>query len=133
LGPALVAHLDGSTRAKERLELILATLAGQVSVVAACRKLGVSEAMFYKLRNRTLQVCLVDLEPKPLGRPPRSVTKDDQRVEELAAEVEDLENELAAQTVWLELARALPKLGWGSGTVKKTKRLSAPQRKRRRK
>jgi hypothetical protein len=52
LGPALVAHLDGSPRAKERLELVIATLVGQVTVVAACRKLAISEAMFYKLRNR---------------------------------------------------------------------------------
>lgn len=58
LGPALVEHLDGSTSAKERLELILATIAGRVSVVAASRRLGISEAMFYKLRTRVLQGCL---------------------------------------------------------------------------
>ena len=52
MGPAIVAHLDGSTIAKERLELILETLAGQVTVVEACRILDISEAMFYKLRNR---------------------------------------------------------------------------------
>jgi transposase-like protein len=133
MGPALVAHLDGSAIAKERLELILETVAGQVAVVEACRILDISEAMFYKLRNRVLQVCLEDLEPKRRGRPPRLVTEDHQRAAELAAEVTTLGDELAAQTVRLELARALPKLGWGSGTVKKTKRLSAPQRKRRRK
>ena len=33
------------------------------------RALGISEAMFYKLRTRVLQVSLEDLEPKPLGRP----------------------------------------------------------------
>ena len=30
LGPALVEHLEGSSSAKERLELILATIAGAV-------------------------------------------------------------------------------------------------------
>ena len=74
LGPALVEHLDGSVDAKTRLELILKTLAGQVTVVAACRILDISEAMFYKLRNRVLQNCLEDLEPKPRGRPPQSAT-----------------------------------------------------------
>ena len=69
LGPALVEHLDGSTSAKERLELILATIAGKVTVVAAAEQLGISEAMFYKLRSRVLQVSLEDLEPKPIGRP----------------------------------------------------------------
>ena len=110
LGPALVEHLEGSTSAKERLELILQTLAGQITVVQACRLLGISEAMFYKLRNRVLQVCLEDLEPKPLGRPARQVTQDQQRSAELAEEVATLERELAAQAVRLELAQTLPQV-----------------------
>ena len=77
LGPALVEHLEGSDNAKERLELILATIAGQITVVAAAEQLGISEAMFYKLRNRVLQVCLEDLEPKPLGRPPERLSEDE--------------------------------------------------------
>jgi hypothetical protein len=121
MGPALVAHLDGSAIAKERLELILETIAAQVTVVEACRILDISEAMFYKLRNRVLQVCLEDLEPKRRGRPPRLVTEDHQRAAELAAEVATLGDELAAQTVRLELARVLPQLGWHTGSVKKTK------------
>ena len=121
MGPALVAHLDGSAIAKERLELILETLAAQVTVVEACRILDISEAMFYKLRNRVLQVCLADLEPKRRGRPPRLATDDHQRAAELAAEVATLGDELAAQTVRLELARVLPQLGWHAGAVKKTK------------
>lgn len=132
LGPALVDHLDGSTRAKERLELILQTLAGQVTVVRACEILDISEAMFYKLRNRVLQVCLEDLEPKPRGRPPQLVTGDQQRAAELAKEVATLEDELSAQTVRLELARVLPQLGWRAGHVKKTNRQHAPPRKKHR-
>lgn len=122
LGPALVEHLDGSTSAKERLELILKTLAGQVTVVAACRILDISEAMFYKLRNRVLQVCLEDLESKPRGRPPRLATADAERSAELAGEVAMLERELAAQTVRLELAQQLPRLAKQSAAVKKTNR-----------
>lgn len=110
LGPALVEHLDGSASAKDRLELILQTLAGQVSVVQACRLLEISEAMFYKLRNRVLQVCLDDLEPKPLGRPARLVTEHEKRSTELATEIARLEQELAAQSVRLELAETLPQL-----------------------
>ena len=121
LGPALVDHLDGSTSAKERLELILETLAGQVTVVGACQILGISEAMFYKLRNRVLQICLEDLEPKPRGRRPQLMTDDQERTAELATEVAALERELAAQTVRLELAQQLPQLAKRSGSVKKTK------------
>jgi hypothetical protein len=122
LGPALVDHLDGSTGAKERLELILETLAGQVTVVGACQILDISEAMFYKLRNRVLQICLEDLEPKPRGRPPQLSSADAERSAELAAEVTTLERELAAQTVRLELAQQLPQLAKRPGAVKKTKR-----------
>lgn len=130
LGPALVDHLDGSARAKERLTLILGTIAGQVSVVRACEILDVSEAMFYKLRNRVLRVCLEDLEPKPRGRPPQLVTDDGQRATELAKEVRALEDELAAETVRLELARVLPQLGWRAEGVKKTTRQRAQPRKK---
>lgn len=118
LGPALVTHLDGSSSAKERLELILATLAGKVSVVAAAERLGISEAMFYKLRNRALQVTLDDLEPKPLGRPAQRPSAEAALVEELNASVAELKRELTTQTVRLELAQLLPRES--STALKKT-------------
>jgi len=133
LGSALVEHLDGSTSAKERLELILETLSGQVTVVGACQLLGISEAMFYKLRNRVLQVCLEDLEPKPRGRPPQPSSADAERSAELAAEVAALERELAAQKVRLELAQQLPQLAKQSGAVKKTNQRTPRKKQRRRK
>jgi hypothetical protein len=130
LGPALVEHLDGSEVAKERLELILETLAGQVTVVGACEILDISEAMFYKLRNRVLQVCLEDLEPKPLGRRPQLTSADAERAAELATEVATLERELAAQATRLKLAEQLPQLAKPSEAVKKTKRRTLRQRQR---
>jgi hypothetical protein len=131
LGPALVDHLDGSMRAKERLELILETLAGQVTVVGACQILDISEAMFYKLRNRVLQVCLEDLEPKPRGRPSQIPSADAERSTELAADIVALERELAAQSVRLELAQQLPQLAKPSEGVKKTTRRTLRKKKRR--
>jgi len=122
LGPALVEHLEGSANAKERLELMLATIAGQVSVVAASERLGISEAMFYKIRNRVLQVCVEDLEPKPLGRPPVRLTEDQQQRQTLEAQVEALQRELAAQTVRVELLQALPQVVQPAPAGKKTTR-----------
>lgn len=122
LGPALVEHLEGSTNAKERLELILATIAGQVSVVDASERLGISEAMFYKVRTRVLQVCLEDLEPKPLGRPPVRLTEDQQQRQELAEQVAALQRELAAQSVRVELLQALPHVVQPVPVGKKTTR-----------
>lgn len=129
LGPALVEHLDGSARAKERLELILATIAGQVTVVEASRRLGISEAMFYRFRNRVLQTCMRDLEPKPLGRPPVPSSADQQQCRQLEGEVETLRRELAAQEVRLELMHALPQVVKPSPMVKKTNRQRPRQRK----
>ena len=110
LGPALVEHLEGSPLAKERLELILATNAGQITVVEAARQLGISEAMFYKLRNRVLQVSLDDLEPKPLGRPVQGPSDEALQSQELTSRVAELERELTAQTLRLELAQTMPHL-----------------------
>src|SRR5262245_19175360 len=122
LGPALVEHLDGSDDAKERLELIIKTLSGQITVVAACRILDISEAMFYKLRNRVLQVCLADLEPKARGRPPQTASPDQDRYEELSADLTALRRELEVKDVRLELAHALPHVVMPAsiGAVKKT-------------
>src|SRR5262245_13080756 len=108
LGTALVEHLDGSDDVKERLELIIKTLSGQLTVVAACRILDISEAMFYKLRNRVLQCCLEDLEPKPRGRPPQTATPDQDRYEELSAELAALRREMEVKDVRLDLAQTLP-------------------------
>jgi hypothetical protein len=108
LGPALVEHLEGSTSAKQRLELILATIAGQVAVVEAAERLGICEAMFHKLRTRVLQTSLADLEPKPIGRPARAESATALERDQLAQRVCELERELAAQTVRLELAQTLP-------------------------
>ncbi len=108
LGPALVTHLQGSASAKERLELILATIAGKVAVVDAADRLGISEAMFYKLRSRALQVTLEDLEPKPMGRPAHRLSAEAQLIEELNASVEELKRELAIQNVRLDLAQGMP-------------------------
>ncbi|HXV06986.1 MAG TPA: helix-turn-helix domain-containing protein [Burkholderiales bacterium] len=110
LGPALVEHLEGSASAKERLEMILATIAGQVSVVDAAELLGISEAMFYRLRSRALQVSLEDLEPKPIGRPPGTSATSPEQLHSAALQsrVAELERELAAHTVRLELAQTIP-------------------------
>ena len=131
LGPALVEHLDGSENAKERLELILATIAGQVTVVAAAERLGLSEAMFYKLRNRVLQVSLEDLEPKPIGRPAQLPSEEAAHRAELATRVTELERELTAQSVRLELAQTMPHVVQpaDSTTPKKKKRQKLRQQK----
>jgi len=69
-GPRLVEHLDGSAVAKERLRVILETIAGTRTLEEACTELDLCRSAFCALRSRVLATALSDLEPRPLGRPP---------------------------------------------------------------
>lgn len=108
MGPGLVHHLSGSEYAKERLEAILETIAGNLTVAQACERIGIGEAMFHRLRTRVLQVGLSDLEPRTAGRPRREMSQAEQEKEQLAAKVEALEDELKIMEVRHELATILP-------------------------
>jgi hypothetical protein len=65
-----VELLPGSTVAKQRLEVFLANLAGQLSVAEACAQLGLHESRFFELRRRWLEDSVELLEPQQPGRPP---------------------------------------------------------------
>lgn len=110
LGPRLAQHLDGSSGAKERLEVILETLAGRLPVAGACQRLGIGEAMFHRLRTEVLQAGLARLEPRPLGRPPRPTSVEADAIARLNHEVQDLHLELKTTRVQLEIAQTLPHL-----------------------
>lgn len=64
-----VELLPGSTVAKQRLEVFLANLAGQLSVADACAQLSLHESRFFELRRRWLEDSVGLLEPQPPGRP----------------------------------------------------------------
>jgi len=64
-----VELLTGSTVAKQRLEVFLANLAGQLSVAEACAQLGLHESRFFELRRRWLEESVEWLEPQQPGRP----------------------------------------------------------------
>ena len=125
MGPKLVQHLDGSARARERLEVILETVSGKLTISEACDRLGIEEAMFYRLRTQALGAALSRLEPRPAGRPPRTDSPESERIAELERALEDKELELKAADVRAEVAQAMPYVVRDE-TVKKT-----TQRKRR--
>jgi len=120
-GPPLVHHLDGSEHAKQRLETILETVTGKISIREACDRLGIEEAMFFRLRTQALQAGLARLEPRPSGRPPRRASAEDQRITELERQLQEKNTELKAMDVRLEIAQAMPKLAQDE-TLKKTTR-----------
>jgi hypothetical protein len=125
MGPKLVHHLDGSARAKERLEVILETVSGELTISEACERLGIEEAMFYRLRMQALEAALSRLEPRPAGRPPRTDSSDSERIAELERVLEDKELELKAADVRAEVAQAMPYV------VRDEAGKKTPQRKRR--
>jgi hypothetical protein len=108
LGPALVEHLEGSQRAKQRLEVILGTIAGQLTIPEACRQLGIKDAMFYRLRTEVLEAGLARLEPRPIGRPPHSVPAEERKCQELESQLDQLQDELKIARVCEEIARVMP-------------------------
>jgi hypothetical protein len=123
-GPHLVERLEGSSHAKTRLKVILETLSGKRTIPDACQELGIQESMFHRMRSEVLQTALGRLEPRPLGRPPQSVSSEDQRVAKLEGENLRLEIELKAAEIRRELAENLPRLGRNAGQPLKKKRNS---------
>ena len=120
-GPEYVDQLKGSALAKERLRIVLQTVAGEYRVHEACQILGVCEQRFDQLRRQALQAAVHGLESKPSGRPrlEESVGPDD--VMALRQRLADLEAELQASRMREEIALVLPRLGPNpSGTEKKT-------------
>ena len=121
MGPSLVGHLDGSERAKQRLQVILETIAGQLTIADACEQLGIGEAMFHRLRTEVLEAGLSCLEPKTVGRPRCTTTHEQQQLSAMAKRIAELETELNISGVREEIAQILPHVSQPDGTgVKKT-------------
>ena len=119
-GPALVQNLDGSERAKQRLEVILATITGQMTIEQACDRLAIGQSRFYKLRTEVLEASLKHLEPRAMGRPAHVQTAEEARCEELQEQVEQLRAELKISGVREEIARTMPHLAEDRERLKKT-------------
>jgi len=102
-----VDRLAGSPVAKARLRVILANLAGQISVTDACADLGIEESWFFDLKHESLERWVKTLEPGSPGRPPAAEqTCEQEQIAELTAKVERLELGLKAAQLRAELARA---------------------------
>jgi len=107
-GVGHIEALAGAQAEKERLRAILATLTGESSVEEACRGLGIGQARFQQLREQALQGALDALMPRKPGRPGDAAEAPVGEVERLRTEKEELEEELEAMRVRIQLALALP-------------------------
>jgi transposase-like protein len=109
-GPQIVERLEGSPVAKQRLEVILETIAGRSTVPEACQRLGIGESRFHELRNQTLQATLEALEPRPPGRPAKPTSPEQPEIDTLQAELRRLHFELRAAQTLIRVARIHPGL-----------------------
>jgi hypothetical protein len=133
MGPSLVDHLDGSERAKERLQVILETIAGELTIADACERLGIGEAMFHRLRTEVLEAGLECLEPKTVGRPRRVTTGEQRQLNAMAERIAELETELRISGVREEIAQILPHVARPDDAgVKKTTQVNATALRQRR-
>ncbi len=107
-GSGLVDGLEGSEHARERLRLVLDTMAGKLSLEEACRRLNISESRFHEMRSQCLQLAMEGLEPGVAGRPPRMIEADAAAMEALKEENQRLRIDLQAAHIREELAVAMP-------------------------
>jgi len=109
-GPEIVNQAEGSEQAKQRVQVILQTIAGELSVANACETLGISEARFRELRDELIQSAVKGLETKPVGRPAQIPTEEQKRVAQLEAQIQHLKVELRAAQIREEIAMVMPHL-----------------------
>jgi len=120
LGAAHVDHLQGTQLAKRRLELILKTMRGELTIPEACRALSIGESRFHAMRNQWLQEALELLEPRRAGRPPKSAdVPSAEEVATLEAENEALRDRVLTAEVREQLARVMPHVLHDSPAKKK--------------
>src|SRR5262245_2660296 len=109
-GPEYVDTLSGSETAKERLKVILETLAGTCRVQEACVRLGISEPRFHQLRTQILQAALTGSELRSPGRKPQILSPAEEQVRLLQQKLEHQDAELRLARVREEVALTLPRV-----------------------
>jgi hypothetical protein len=122
-----VAHLSGSQRAKQRLKVILETLEGMRTVPEACAELKVCQSRFHALRARWLQESLELLEPRRMGRPPKTAVAHD--AAELQPALDALHERMRHAELRDQIAHILAPIGTPAVPGKKTR--AATHRRRR--
>jgi hypothetical protein len=109
-GPEYVERLENSAKAKERAKAILETMANRLTVQEACRRLGIGEVFFNRLRKRFLNGGVPALEDRPAGRRPRQPSAEAERIGKLEAELQQTRLDLQAAQLREEIALTMPHL-----------------------
>jgi hypothetical protein len=121
----LIDHLAAPRAARRRVRVVLATIAGDLSITAACSALGVRRTRFFALRQQVLRGAIDAVVARPRGRPRRHAAADAE-VRDLQAQVRELDVALRATLLRSEIALTMPFLLDRAGRVKKTAAGRAP-------
>ena len=118
-GVALIDQLAAPRPIRRRVRIVLATLAGQLTITDACAQLGVRRTRFFALRYQILQGALAAISARPRGRP-RRAPADSAQIRDLKARIRELELTLRATLLRSEIALTMPFLLDRAGRGKKT-------------
>ena len=118
IGVDLIDRLDSPRALRRRVRVVLATIAGSLTIAQACAELGVGRTQFHKLRWRVLDGALDGLRPRPRGRP-RQQPLDTPEVQQLQARIRELEDALKTTALRSEIALTMPHLLDRAGRKKK--------------
>ena len=120
--------LEASAVARERLQVLVATLTGQCRLHEACAQLGLSEPRVQQLRQQLLAGALASLEPGQAGRPAKLPSAAELRVQQLEAELAALRRDYQAALVRAEVNAVLPRVRHEPASAEK--KTPAPPKKR---
>jgi hypothetical protein len=107
----------GTYEEKRRLEVILRTLHGELTVAEACADLGIGESRFHEIRALAIEGAMDALRPGQGGRP-RKDRPPPEEVEKLRREVRELKWELTLERTQNEVDRIMLPALQGKGSQK---------------
>jgi hypothetical protein len=125
----LLEDMEVSEVARQRLMVILQTLAGALTIEEACQVLGINRSRFHDLRHEFLDRAAGLLEPRQPGPKPNRPTEAQLEIERLQREIVQLKLDLKATQIREEIALVMPQLlvNRRDGTAgKKTRRRASP-------
>jgi len=117
-GVELIERLDSPRVMRRRMRIVLATIAGSLTIAQACAELGIGRTQFHKLRWRVLESAVEGLRPRPRGRP-RAIEVAPPEVQLLQARIRELEDALKTTALRSEIALTMPHLLDRAGRKKK--------------
>jgi hypothetical protein len=129
-GVELLEDMEVSEVARQRLMVILQTLAGALTIEEACQVLGVNRSRFHDLRHEFLDRAAGLLEPRQPGPKPNRPTEAQLEIERLQREIVQLKLDLKATQIREEIALVMPQLlvnRRDATAGKKTRRRASPK------